>query len=410
MARAHHSHILKRIPVILVATLVWFAWCSHPPVVLAWQASSLLPQISSQDVLLIASHDGRILCKQNETKPYVPASTLKILTAMAAIHHLGESYRFRTEFYVDTEHNLKVKGYGDPLLISEVWQEIAQALASKLKGCNNLILDDSYFVRNVHIPGTRRSINPYDAPIGALCANFNTVFLKRDKAGKVVSAESQTPLTPLALESAHPAGLEMGRYTFTHEGSEVARYAGEILVHFLRESGVDFKGEIRMGVVGHKDRLLHTYQSVFTLKESLGKMLEFSNNFMANQILLALGAHVHGPPATLDKGIQAVSTYAKEVLRLNHLRMAEGSGISTRNQLSALDMLVVLKAFEPHRSLLTRQGRLLYKTGTLEDLKTRAGYIECEDGRSYYFVVLLRSSHLDMDSFTAQLAESLEKC
>ena len=77
------------------------------------------------DALLVADHDGQIIFKKNEAKKCIPASTLKLLTALAAIHHLGLSYRFKTEFYIDPKQNLKVKGYGDPLLISEVLQEIA---------------------------------------------------------------------------------------------------------------------------------------------------------------------------------------------------------------------------------------------------------------------------------------------
>jgi D-alanyl-D-alanine carboxypeptidase/D-alanyl-D-alanine-endopeptidase (penicillin-binding protein 4) len=369
-----------------------------------------LSQVSSEEALLVADPDGQILCKKNESKKYVPASTLKILTALAAIHYLGKEYRFRTEFYLDREHNLKIKGYGDPLLVSEVWQKIAHALAPRLQGCKDLIVDDTYFVRDIQIPGVKNSTNPYDAPVGAVCANFNTLLFKRDKAGRIVSAEPQTPMTPLALEKVHQLGLEQGRYTLTHNGSEAARYAGELLVHFLRKTGRDFQGKVRVGIVSPEDRLLFTYRSVFTLEESLRKMMEFSSNFMANQIFLALGAHVHGSPGTVEKGSRTVSRYAKDVLRLNDIRIVEGSGISRQNRLSALDMLSILRAFEPYRDLLTRKGPLLYKTGTLKGLETRAGFIECGHGRPYCFVVFLKSPCPDIDALTDQLPRDLDNC
>jgi D-alanyl-D-alanine carboxypeptidase/D-alanyl-D-alanine-endopeptidase (penicillin-binding protein 4) len=172
---------MPRITVLLStgAVLVFAVWLLRPGTSQAGKSSSCLNRISSQDALLVASPEGKIIYSKNETRKFVPASTLKVLTGLAAIHHLGESYRFHTEFYQDHNQNLKVKGYGDPLLISEVWQEIAQALASRLQSVNDLVLDDAYFADET-IPGVGSSTNPYDAPNGALCANFNTVFFKLD--------------------------------------------------------------------------------------------------------------------------------------------------------------------------------------------------------------------------------------
>ncbi|MCK4728128.1 MAG: D-alanyl-D-alanine carboxypeptidase [Desulfobacterales bacterium] len=399
---------MKRIAVISgTAFLVWALCLCQPPIVLAGQAASLLSRISSQDAVLVAGPGGQIIYSKNETKKCVPASTLKILTALAAIHHLGKSYRFQTEFYQDPDQNLKVKAYGDPLLISEVWQDIAQALAARLQGFKDLILDDIYFVHDIHIPGIGSSTNPYDAPNGALCANFNTVFFKRDDTGRMVSAEPQTPMTPFALEKLQLLGLTRGRFTLCQNGHDAARYAGELLVHFLKERGKVCQGEVRAGVVGPGDTLIYTYHSIFTLEQVLKEMFEFSNNFMANQILIALGAHVHGPPGTLAKGVRVLSDYAREVLHLRDIEIAEGSGISRKNRMSALGMLAVLRRFEPHRGLLVREGQVLYKSGTLKGVKTKAGYIEGRSGNPYCFVIFLNSSHADIDSIFDSVKKSL---
>jgi D-alanyl-D-alanine carboxypeptidase/D-alanyl-D-alanine-endopeptidase (penicillin-binding protein 4) len=381
-------------------------WFVQPHVSQARKSSSCLSRISSRDVLLVASPEGRIVFSKNETRKCVPASTLKVLTGLAALHHLGKSYRFHTEFYRDSDKNLKVKGYGDPLLISEVWQEIAQALASRLQRVNDLVLDDTYFADEI-IPGVGSSTNPYDAPNGAVCANFNTVFFKRDNTGRIVSAEPQTPMTPLALKKIQLLGLSKGRYTFSHHGREAARHAGELLAHFLEKSGKVSHGEVRSGEVDPGDQLVYTYYSIFTLEQGLKKMFEFSNNFMANQILIALGAHVHGPPGTLSKGVRVISDFSGEVLHLNDVEIAEGSGISRKNRLSALDMLAVLRRFEPYRALLVRDGCVLYKTGSLRGIRTRAGYIENRSGKPYYFVVFINNSDADIDSILDCVKKSL---
>ena len=163
---------------------LWAFWLCQPATTLGGKSSPLSGHITSQDALLVADPEGRIIYKVNETIKFTPASTLKLLTALTAIHHLGRSYRFKTEVYQDADQNLKIKGYGDPTLISEVWQKIADALVVRLREFNNLLLDDSYFASNLQIPGVGISTNPYDALNGALCANF----LKRDKKGRIVSA------------------------------------------------------------------------------------------------------------------------------------------------------------------------------------------------------------------------------
>jgi D-alanyl-D-alanine carboxypeptidase/D-alanyl-D-alanine-endopeptidase (penicillin-binding protein 4) len=418
------SSTLKEILTSWSLILLFFvAWLFHPAMTQARQASSgagshtflaanaelppcLLSHLSSRDALMVAGPDGRIIYSKNAAKKCVPASTLKILTGLAAIHHFGKSYRFRTEFYLDRDGNLKVKGYGDPLLVSEVWQEIAGDLAPKLQNFNDLVLDDTYFADDI-IPGVGSSTNPYDAPNGALCANFNTVFFKRDKAGRIVSAEPQTPITPLARKKIQQLGLNAGRYAFSHHKHEAARYAGEILVHFLKENGKVSQGDVRAGIVASDDALIYTHLSTFTLEQAVKKMLEFSNNFMANQFLLALGAQVHGAPGTLSNGVEVISSYCREELGLSDVQIVEGSGISRKNQLSPLDMLAVLKRFVPHRALLVRDGTLLYKTGSLWGIKTRAGYIETCSGGPYCFAVFLNSSHADIDSIVNCVKKSL---
>jgi D-alanyl-D-alanine carboxypeptidase/D-alanyl-D-alanine-endopeptidase (penicillin-binding protein 4) len=128
---------------------------------------------------------------------------------------------------------------------------------------------------------------------------------------------------------------------------------------------------------------------------------------MANQFVLALGAQVHGAPGTLDNGVEVFSSYCREVLGLSDVQIVEGSGISRENRLSPLDMLAVLKRFEPHRALLVREGTVSYKTGSLRGIKTRAGYIESCSGRPYYFAVFLNGSHANVDSIVNCVKKSL---
>ena len=65
--------------------------------------------------------------KQNSM--LVPASIQKYATALAALHYFGSQFRFSTEFYMDQNNELGIRGHGDPFLVSEEWQKIAQRLS-----------------------------------------------------------------------------------------------------------------------------------------------------------------------------------------------------------------------------------------------------------------------------------------
>ncbi|MBW2568934.1 MAG: D-alanyl-D-alanine carboxypeptidase [Deltaproteobacteria bacterium] len=358
--------------------------------------------IGSNDAVFITNQQGRIIFSKNAEKPLIPASTLKILTSLVALHYLGPDYRFTTEFYMDTKANLKIKGYGDPLLISEVLAEIPKSLSAKLsikdQRINDLVLDDSYFIGKIIIPGKTNSLEPYDAPNGALCVNFNTVYFKL-KDNSFISAEPQTPLLPIALKKIKQSGLDKGRIVLAHAENEITLYAGHLFQYFLNKEGIKIKGKIRTGKV-RKDRnnLIYYYTSQFTLKQTISKLLEHSNNFMANQILIATGAKAFGPPGTLDKGVLAALTYAKNVLDIDNIRLVEGSGISRENRMSADNLHKIIEEFEPYHNLMRHSNNEYFKTGTLRGINTRVGYIKNKKGELYRFVVILNSPGKSMQN------------
>ena len=380
------------------ALLIFFVIC----IKLSWLAlpcgaTTALTGLANTDIVMVAGTSGQVVMEKNTATPFVPASILKIFTALTAFHHLGPHYRFETPFCWDEKGNLMVQGQGDPLLISEAWDEIAHTLAQRLNQVRTIVLDDSYFQRGIHIPGSGQTTNPYDAPLGALCANFNTVFFKQDDSGKIISAEPQTPITSLARRRITALNVKKGRYTFSHRHDDIVRYAGELLAYFIKKNGVAFNGEIVSGLAHCSEASRYVYASRFTLEEAVQKMLEFSNNFLANQLIVALGAHVYGPPGTLAKGVKVMRTFAESELGLDHITIVEGSGISRKNRMSAKDMMIVLKAFAPYRHLLAHDGAFRYKTGTLSGIRTRAGYIHCPGERTYAFVIAVKSrSQMEM--------------
>jgi D-alanyl-D-alanine carboxypeptidase/D-alanyl-D-alanine-endopeptidase (penicillin-binding protein 4) len=364
--------------------------------------------IGRQDAILVTDADGRVLISKNENRPLIPASTLKIFTALVALHTLGPEYRFETEFYCDDDDNLTIKGYGDPGLVSEVIAEIALTLERKLSRVNNIILDASYFAQPLEIPGISSSSEPYDAPNGALCVNFNTVFFKKDN-GTYLSAEPQTPLLPMVLSRVRSSNLNEGRIVLSHNENEITLYSGYLFAYYLRQVDMEVTGKIAIGTVRPgRDRLIYRHQSPLMLSDTIARLLAFSNNYSTNQILIAAGARRYGAPGTLEKGVQAARDYARNILQLEDIRISEGSGISRDNRITARDMQKVLDAFAPYHTLMRSDGRQFYKTGTLRGISTRAGYIERPDGSLNRFVVLINSPGRSAEHVTRNLIRRME--
>jgi len=386
---------------------LWIFYLFYPKSLIAGNLSSLSHLIGNQDAILVGDPEGRVIFSKNVQKKLTPASILKIFTALVAFHFLGEDHRFNTDFYLDRDSNLKVKGYGDPLLLSEILDEISEILITKFVSIRDIVLDDTYFQHPIVIPGITSSFEPYDAPNGALCVNFNTVNFKR-KNNSYVSAEPQTPLLPFVLPRIRQSALDRGRIILSNEKKEVTRYTGRLLQYFLEKKKVKARGKIKIGRVRkEKDTLIFKYVSRYTLKHIVAELMEYSNNFIANQILIASGVKLDPPGGTLKKGVQAGYFFAKKILKIDDFSFVEGSGISRKNKISADSMYKVLKKFKSYHYLMRHTDREFYKTGSLKGIRTRAGYIRSRKGGLYSFVVMINTPGKTTSSIMASLLAAL---
>ncbi|MFO7753814.1 MAG: D-alanyl-D-alanine carboxypeptidase [Desulfobacteraceae bacterium] len=362
---------------------------------------------------LLGRSDGTILYEKDIDRQLVPASILKIATALAAFHYLGEDFRFKTEAgFEKSTHTLYVKGFGDPLFISEQIRKFCRKIAAKLDDLNigridRIVLDNSFFAGKIAVPGKGGSLNPYDASTGALCANFNTVNFKWDSSRQTyVSAEPQTPLLEFVMEKVRQTGLKKGRIVLDLEESRL--YPGFLIRHFLEENGIQVKRKILPGNMPDSLSVNLTYRSEFPLTTIVRKLLKYSNNFTANQLVLAIGAREAGPPATLEKGVRTVSGYLTSLPGLEQVKLVEGSGISRENRISCREMLLVLKEFKQYHRLMRKEGNEYFKTGTLSGVKTRAGFFKGKDNTLYPFVIMVNRNGGHYHAIKQKFAEMVK--
>jgi len=352
------------------------------------EASAVARALALPQASLLVEEGGKPVIARQADRPMVPASTMKVLTALAVVQRWGLDHRFETRLLRDGEGRLWVQGAGDPYLVSEELDLMARAVRSAgVTSVAGVGADDSLFASTLDIPGRSASNNPYDAPVTALAANFNTLNL-RVSGGSVASAEPQTPLTPLARRLGESLGNGTQRVNLKDKGLG-ARYFAEVLSAKLEAAGVKVTGEPRVGRVPAGAKPLLTHKSSRNLKAVLAPMLEYSNNFVANGLFLKLADRGDGGPVTIGQAQQAMAKWIDQAFRWRDYRVEDGAGLSRGNRLSARQLVDVLEAFAPYRNLLPRQGDgILAKTGTLTGVSTYAGYVN-RDGRWTPFSLLI---------------------
>ncbi len=340
----------------------------------------------------------KILYSENLNTPFIPASTIKLVTSLAALKILGPKFSFHTKLFVDDTHNLFIQGFGDPFLVSEKVAYLARLVAeSGLTAINNIILDDFSFKLDSPPDGSSGSKNSYDVSNSALAVNFNSLALHVYKSARVQSSEPQTPFLPLSRQIGSQLSTGYHRVNvdaFPQQGilTNSLRYTGELFQALLTTQGIKVRGSIKHERVSDKARPLIDFKASETVSELIESCLLSSNNFMANQLYLALGVKRFGFPATWQKSRSVMNDFIAQELGLSpeQLIMIEGSGISSKNRITPKALITVLEHFRPYASLIPMKYGTRMKSGTLRKTGVfcYAGYIP--DGKvSRSFVILL---------------------
>lgn len=95
-----------------------------------------LPSGHSISIQVADLETGRVLMEKEPDLPLAPASTMKVVTAAAALNVLNPEFTFLTEVWAEgvrgsSVGNIFLKGYGDPYLVSEELFALTRSLAGK---------------------------------------------------------------------------------------------------------------------------------------------------------------------------------------------------------------------------------------------------------------------------------------
>lgn len=375
-----------------------------------------------------------------------PASTMKLVTTYAALELLGPAYRWKTEAFMDGE-NLVLRGRGDPRLNAEsFWTMLRQLRGRGLRDLSgDIVVDRTFFAPAQYEPFDDDVFRTYNVAPDALLVNFKALrftFIPESEKAVRIYVEPELPglavdnaltigtgpcpegsrgfreLTQAAFQSRPPRASFTGTYPLSCGEREISLalhepqdYVGALMRQLWTEMGGTWKGEVREGVVSPNARLLYTHES-----EPLGRIVrdinKFSNNVMARQLFLTIGAETGGPPARALEGVRAIKAWvAGKNISAPELVLENGSGLSRLERVSAEHMaglllaawrspvmpefvssLPVVAADGTMRKRLTRQrvaGNAHIKTGLLNDARAIAGYVLDRRGRRHVVVMLV---------------------
>jgi len=383
-----------------------------------------------------------------------PASTMKLVTTYAALEMLGPNHQWKTEFYTDGDlnsgilnGNLYLKGGGDPKLnMEKLWLLMRDLRANGVQQVTgDLVLDRNYFVQP-QLPEFNDDGNDENKPFlvkpDSLLVNLKALrFVARNDNGRVL-VSVEPPIASINIENTVKA-LNSKQCTGGVRYNPVPQADGSVTVTVAGQLGEGCSSQTYLSLLDHatytagavraiwkelggsiqgKDRLAPTPSNAKVLARAFSPDLaeiirdinKYSNNTMAQQLFLSLGAKYRNEADGDDaKAAQRVvrQWLAKKGITSPHLVMENGSGLSRAERVSAREMAAMLQAawHSPYAAeyisslpiagtdgtmrkrlkTTAMRGEAHVKTGTLNTVRAIAGFSRDVNGNTWAVVAIL---------------------
>jgi len=348
---------------------------------------------------------GQVLFDRGGSENRVPASNMKLLTAVAALRALGPERRFSTTVFQGPAAGQVVLSGGGDVLLGQGESAPDQVLGHA--GLATLAV--------ATVAALRESGAAGELTVLVDDSLFSGPALNPAWADGDVAAGEVAPLYPLALNSARfdPA------VTTGPRPQDSAITAAEAFAAQLTAAGAGAGLTVAAGVGRYTvpetaDRdpdVLAGIQSA-TVAEQVDLMLQTSDNYLA-EVLGRMAATASGQPASNDDAAATVKDQLTQAgIPTDTMRLADVSGLALDNQVSASQFAGVVRAMtsgtDPrlraaldgfpvaalsgtldsrYRDVATGRGAGLVraKTGTLNSVIALSGYVVDADGRLLVF-------------------------
>lgn len=397
--------------------------------------------------------DGAVLYTRNINQPLMPASTLKILTAEAALLFLGSDYRFSTQLLTDAkaikngvlQGNLYIVLSGDPTLTYYALIDLLMNLKTQQIRAiaGNVYIDDTAYDRDFHGPGWVEKDKQYcwAAPISASIIDRNCIAFEV-ASSKSTSRPPQVILSPryfypsirnlvttksikgcglhltegnagdLTLEGCMPPGNRS--WGVTHVLVNIPEYDRALFKNLLNRLGVAVYGTVTFGTAPETLSLLNSHSSK-PLSLLINDMLKKSDNIIAGALFKKVGELYTRQPGSWANGGFAVTQILNKYAGVDTtgMRVLDGSGLSPNNQTTPAQMMQVLDFAYHHYptsyefvsalpiagvdgTLKNRMSNIARKvrakTGTISGVIALAGYAVSADRSPLAFVIMVNGT------------------
>ena len=383
-----------------------------------------------------------------------PASTMKLVTTYAALEMLGPTHQWKTEFYTDgtlnngiLQGNLYLKGGGDPKLnMEKLWLLMRDLRANGVQQVTGDLVLDRNFFNQPQLPVFNDDGNDKNKPFlvkpDSLLVNLKALrFVARNDGGKVLISV-EPPIASIKIDNQvkavnakqctgdvryNPVPQADGSVLVTVSGQladgcnsqtylsllDHATYTAGAVRAIWKELGGSIQGQDRQASVPKNSKLLARAFSP-DLAEIIRDINKYSNNTMAQQLFLSLGAQFRNDADGDDaKAAQRVvrQWLAKKGITAPHLVMENGSGLSRAERVSAREMAQMLQAawqspyaaefissmpiagkdgtMRKRLKTTAMNGQAHIKTGTLNTVRAISGFSRDSNGNTWAVVAIL---------------------
>jgi serine-type D-Ala-D-Ala carboxypeptidase/endopeptidase (penicillin-binding protein 4) len=446
--------------------------CQSIPALADWPALQALERNGAAVTALALDLDsGAVLEQLNPDRRLTPASLTKLAVAAATLNRWSADKAFETRLMAhgvlhsgELSGDVIFDGEGDPTL--EYHTLLALAVQAAGAGVNSVrgrvVVNLAPFAdvgceTHDRCGALLRSDTAFNAPLSAVGIDYGNwcVSVQPSTVGAAALVRGcGVARLPIPVEGAINTSAAQSKKTFwveraTHAGVDVLRVGGQmplglarervyramsnpamgvglLLRESLREVGVSVPGDVVVTQGALPSGVFALAQTEgLVLREQLGRMLRFSNNYIADVLTFDLAADMTGRvPAGLADASKGLSEFVQHALRaqsrtrISAPLLLSGSGLTPENELSAHD-LVALLAFQYHDSRhfpafyggltvprqapfgFLRQGsaawldRVALKTGTMDEPHSVcgiAGYVRKRNGGWIAFAAIVNGS------------------
>ncbi|WP_325894005.1 serine-type D-Ala-D-Ala carboxypeptidase [Grimontia sp. NTOU-MAR1] len=380
-----------------------------------------------------------------------PASTQKVVTALAASLYLPEDFAFETKVE-QAGNDILFTFSGDPTLTRKDLRLMVSALKAKgvkrIRG--DVWLDGTVFA------GYERAVGwPWDILGVCYSAPSSAVALERNCVQGSIYSEKNKKITRVFVPEHQPVKVSTDALAVTKNEQEAKlcdlelhydnnnqyllsgclqhrtnplplkfaiqnpqKYVEDVLASELKSAAIKLDGKIRLGA-GKGNRTLLARHTSDSRDALLNIMLKRSDNLLADNLLKTMGHRYYGQPGTFANGAAAVKAILQEKagLDLTHAVIVDGSGLSRNNRMTASQLMNVMHYVYENPSLgvlpmLPVSGvdgtlkyrssvrhaplkqRLSAKTGSLYGSYNLAGVLKNEQGKDILVVQLVTNYHI----------------